>query len=94
LAAQIDLDGSLWVFTDIGNGKIYTKQINRSGTADFRTYTFTQEEDPYASAQNTFVTKDEFNKVIQALSAAIQQPQATQVQSAPNPDSKTELVSF
>lgn len=27
-AAQIDFDGSLWIFTDIGNGKIYTKQIN------------------------------------------------------------------
>jgi hypothetical protein len=39
------------------------------------------------------VTKDEFNKVIQALSAAIQ-PQVAQAQSAPNPDNKTELVSF
>jgi len=38
MASQIDLDGSLWVFTDIGNGKIYTKQINNDGTASFRTY--------------------------------------------------------
>lgn len=39
-ACQIDLDGSLWVFTDVGNGKIYTKQINNDGTATFKTYIF------------------------------------------------------
>lgn len=27
-ASQIDLDGSLWVFTDVANDKIYTKQIS------------------------------------------------------------------
>ena len=39
-AYQIDLDGSLWVFTDIGNEKIYTKQVNNDGTATFKTYSF------------------------------------------------------
>ena len=43
-AYQIDLDGSLWVFTDVGNGKIYTKQVNNDGTATFKTYAFTQDE--------------------------------------------------
>ena len=38
MAAQIDLDGSLWVFTDIGNDRIYTKKINNDGTASFITY--------------------------------------------------------
>jgi hypothetical protein len=42
-AFQIDLDGSLWVFTDIGNEKIYTKQINNDGTASFKTYVFQNE---------------------------------------------------
>lgn len=37
-AALIDLDGSLHVFTDIGNGCIYTKQINLDGTATLKTY--------------------------------------------------------
>jgi hypothetical protein len=37
-AFQIDLDGSLWVFTDLGNEKVYTKQINTDGTATFKTY--------------------------------------------------------
>ena len=69
IACQIDLDGSLWVFTNIGNGEIYTKQINNDGTASFHTYVFTQQQNPYASGQ--YVTKDQFNKVIQALTAAI-----------------------
>lgn len=42
-AFQIDLDGSLWVFTDLGNGKIYTKQVNNDGTAAFKTYVFTED---------------------------------------------------
>ena len=69
-AAQIDLDGSLWVFTDVANGKIYTKQINTNGTATFKTYAFTADEDPYDTSE--YVTKQEFNKVIQDLMAAVQ----------------------
>lgn len=37
-AAMIDLNGSIHVFTDIGNKKIYTKQINIDGTATLNTY--------------------------------------------------------
>ena len=69
-AYQIDLDGSLWVFTDLGNGKIYTKQINNDGTATFKTYAFTEDENPYTSTE--YVTKEEFNKVVQTLMAAMQ----------------------
>lgn len=80
-ACQIDLDGSLWVFTDVGNDKIYTKQINPDGTATFRTYIFKEDENPYSSSSN-YVTKEEFNKVVQTLAAAIQssntQPQKEQ----------------
>lgn len=70
-AAQIDLDGSLWVFTDVGNEKIYTKRINTDGTASFITYARIEDENPYAPTGD-FVTRDEFNKVIQALMAAMQ----------------------
>ena len=69
MAFQIDLDGSLWVFPNVGNGKIYTKQINNDGTATFSTYSFTENENPYNSTN--YVTKDEFNKVIQTIMAAI-----------------------
>ena len=46
-AYQIDLDGSLWVFTDVGNEKIYTKQVNNDGTASFKTYVLTKDEKPH-----------------------------------------------
>ena len=71
-AYQIDLDGSLWVFTDIGNGKIYTKQVNNDGTATFNTYVFTiQNENSYNNSPD-YVTREEFNKVVQTLMAAMQ----------------------
>ena len=37
-AYQIDLDGSLWVFTDLGNQKIYTKKVRNDGTSEFNVY--------------------------------------------------------
>lgn len=92
-ACQIDLDGSLWVFTDLGNNKIYTKQINNDGTATFKTYTFSEDENPYNS--NEYVTKDEFNKVIQTLLASIQQQQNTQGQEQTKQQSeKSGLMNF
>lgn len=70
-AFQIDLDGSLWVFTDLGNEKIYTKQINADGTASFKTYAFVAEaENTYNPTE--FVTKEELSKVVQSLMAAMQ----------------------
>ena len=78
-ACQIDLDGSLWVFTDLGNGKIYTKQINNDGTAAFKTYAFVKDENPYDSSTE-YVTKEEFNKTIQTLVAAIHPVQEQQAQ--------------
>lgn len=38
-ASMIDLDGSVFVFPDFGNARIYTKQINLDGTATINTYT-------------------------------------------------------
>lgn len=81
MAFQIDLDGSLWVFPNVGNGKIYTKQINNDGTATFSTYSFTENENPYNS--NEYVTKNEFNKVVQSIMAAIA-PQNNEAGSAGN----------
>ncbi len=69
-AFQIDLDGSLWVFTDLGNGKIYTKQVNNDGTAAFKTYVFTEDQNPFSSTE--YVTREEFNKALQSLMATMQ----------------------
>lgn len=37
-AAMIDLDGSIFVFPDVSNKAIYTKQINLDGTASVNVY--------------------------------------------------------
>lgn len=65
-AAQIDLDGSLWVFTDMGHGKIYTKQMKNDGSSAFGIYEYTEEApvNTYNNLNN-FVTKDEMNNTIQ-----------------------------
>jgi hypothetical protein len=62
-ASQIDLDGSLFVFTDIGNKKIYTKQINLDGTATLNTYSLVENVAPTES----YVTKTEFDSAIAAI---------------------------
>lgn len=76
-AAQIDLDGSLFVFTDIGNKKIYTKQICQDGTASLRVYGLI--EDVNAAAPS-YVTRDEFNKVINQINEAFTQVSALRSQ--------------
>ena len=68
-AAQIDFDGSLHVFTDIGNKKIYTKQINLDGTATLNTYTLVEED--VASNAPEYVTKSEFNQALIQIEAMI-----------------------
>lgn len=60
-AAQIDLDGTLFVFTDIGNGKIYTKQVSLDGIAVLNTYSLVENEEPL---EEGYVTKAEFQKAI------------------------------
>lgn len=92
-ASQIDLDGSLWVFTDLGNDRIYTKKINNDGTASFTTYAKIENEIPdYNSCE--YVTKDEFHKVIQNLMAAMQTSGSQEpVPAQSNNDGKT-LINF
>ena len=65
-AALIDLDGSIYVFTDIGNKKIYTKQINLDGTATLNTYTLTVDE-PSTNVNTEYVTKMEFNQALSSI---------------------------
>lgn len=74
MAFQIDLDGSLWVFTDVGNQKIYTKQINTDGTASFNTYILAAEKKEEPS-NSDFITREEFNRIIQSLITSIQNGQ-------------------
>ena len=63
-AAQIDFDGSLFIFPDIANQRIYTKQINLDGTASLKSYII---EQPQVKVVEEYVTKEEFEKVILEL---------------------------
>lgn len=86
-ASQIDLDGSLYVFPDLGNKKIYTKQINIDGTATFNVFTLTPETAPVE--ENTlqmYVTKDELNQILEEFKANLPAPApAPVVESKPRP---------
>ena len=80
-AAQIDLDGSLYVFTDVPNKKIYTKQIGQDGSAIFKVY----KQDENDAAIPSYVTREEFNKVLTQINDAFNRvaAQRTQPNSAP-----------
>lgn len=68
-AAQIDLDGSLFIFTDVGNKKIYTKQINLDGTATLNIYELVEQKTP----KEQFITQDDFNTTIESLRKEIEE---------------------
>lgn len=61
--ANVDFDGSLFIFPDVANKRIYTKQINLDGTASMKIYAQV-EDTPSAPA---YVTREEFDSVIKNL---------------------------
>lgn len=77
-AASIDFDGSIFYFPDYANKKIYTKQINLDGTSSFMMYEL--KELPMEKAPD-YITRDEFEQVIQQLSQSLQP--ASTVEAAP-----------
>ena len=71
-ASQIDLDGSVHIFTDIGNKKIYTKQFNMDGTATLNVYALVEntempKEEDNLKMNDNYVTREEFNQVLNKL---------------------------
>ena len=77
--AQIDLDGSLSIFPDLGNQKIYTKRINPDGTAALQTYVLDTQFTPVESAPQDYVTQTEFAELkasLDAILAKIAEPKA------------------
>lgn len=73
-AATIDFDGSIFYFPDVANKRIYTKQINMDGTATLNMYEL--KEIPIAQPveqQASFVTREEFEKVLAQLRADLLQ---------------------
>lgn len=69
-AAQVDFDGSLFLFPDIANRKIYTKQINLDGTASLNCYAL---QEISQSPQQTYVTKEEFDAVVAQLTSMLEE---------------------
>ena len=82
-AAQIDLDGSLYVFPDLGNKKIYTKQINMDGTATFNTFELAPQVTPSSEPQVAYVTKDELDEILKEFKASLTPVPAAQPAPAP-----------
>lgn len=68
-AAQIDFDGSLFIFPDIANKCIYTKQISATGAAVLNKYSLQEEAQPTFP---TYVTKEEFDTIISQLKSSIE----------------------
>lgn len=75
-ASMIDLDGSLFVFTDITNKRIYTKQILLDGSAEFKTYVLQEQKESNKEVNedtNGYVLKRDFEKAINILGREIEQ---------------------
>lgn len=89
-ASMIDLDGSMFLFPDIANRKIYTKQINLNGEPEFKTYMLVEEqkrakEEPNNVSSDEYVLKSDFENIINSLVRKIKvlegKKDATDVQS-------------
>ena len=67
-AAQIDFDGSLFIFPDIAHNRIYTKQISMDGNASLKMYELTpiQAQD----TEKNYVTREEFDNAVTRLKDA------------------------
>ena len=86
-ASQIDLDGSLYVFPDLGNKKIYTKQINMDGTASFNVFELSA---PVENAPApVYVTKDELEVILAQFKESLNQ--AKDPEPAPAPKVKAQV---
>ena len=95
-ASSIDFDGSVFYFPDLANRRNYTKQINIDGTASLYVYELRElpienETSSFVPSVEKFVTRDEFERVLQQLQL-LQKP-TEPAASAPAKE-KVELLSF
>ena len=83
-ASQIDLDGSLYVFPDLGNKKIYTKQINLDGTAAFNVFSLDEAAmaPPTQPEDQPYVTKAELDEILAQFKASLAKPEAPKTKPA------------
>lgn len=72
-ASMIDLDGSLFVFPDMSNKMIYTKQILLDGSADIRKYKLVEDGQQQTNNEQSYVLQKDFEAIVLALQNKIQQ---------------------
>ena len=77
-ASMIDLDGSLFVFPDIANKRIYTKQIMLDGSAELKVYVLqdgTGSDVKHESVEEKegYVLKRDFDKAVGDLKKQIKE---------------------
>lgn len=65
-ASPIDFDGSVFFFPDFGNKRIYTKFITVDGIPTINMYEL-KEMPTAAETNNNYITREEFENVIQQL---------------------------
>lgn len=80
-ATTIDFDGSVFFFPDLANKRIYTKQINIDGTATLNMYEL--QKLPTAPTESNYVTREEFEAVLQELRKSLVPSGEQQVQTQP-----------
>ena len=66
-ASMIDLDGSLFVFPDVANKKIYTKQILLDGSAELKVYNLSNNIDDKGKVPCEYVLRSDFEEAIELL---------------------------
>lgn len=72
-ASMIDMDGSMFVFPDIANKRIYTKQIMLDGSAELKVYALIEQTQPSETKQNNeqYVLRTDFDKAMGTINSQI-----------------------
>ena len=78
-ASQIDLDGSLYLFPDVVNKKIYTKQLNLDGSVSFNVFEMTVPVE--TPSVQTYVTKAELDDILASFKASLLQDKPAEINS-------------
>lgn len=66
-AAQIDFDGSLFIFPDLAHNRIYTKSISLDGNASLNVYELGQVKTDNVD----YVTREEFENAVNQIKEAL-----------------------